>query len=211
MRRAKGFTLVELVVVLGIFSVMSVLAYGGLRSVLTARERVTESLERTADLQKTYLRMRGDFQQLRDRPIRDEFAQVRPAVEGLDSLPGTPVIEFTRAGWRNPTDQARSTLQRVGYLVDDKQRLIRLGWPTLDRVERPEPGKTVLLDKVKALRFRYLDRGGAWHERWPDAAVSAAASPGTPAPPGSGLRAVEATLELEDLGEIRWLFTDGRN
>ena len=40
---AGGFTLLELMIVLGIFCVLAVMAYGGLASVLSARTQVAES------------------------------------------------------------------------------------------------------------------------------------------------------------------------
>jgi general secretion pathway protein J len=60
-----GFTLIELLVVMVIFSLISLMAYGGLSSVMKTRVAVEASLDRTAQLQKTYQRLREDFQLVR--------------------------------------------------------------------------------------------------------------------------------------------------
>ena len=58
---ARGFTLLELLVVILIFGVFSIMAYGGLSSVLGTRRHIEESLARTAEYQKAYVRLREDF------------------------------------------------------------------------------------------------------------------------------------------------------
>ena len=191
-----GFTLLELIVVLAIFAVLSVMAYGGLASVLTARERVLQSLERTAALQKAYVRLRNDFQQLRARPARDGYGEAQPALLVLPD----GAVEFTRSGWRNPLAQPRSALERVAYHLDADGQLVRANWRVLDRAQDSPVSQTVVLEQVEEVQWRFLE-GAAWRDGWPPAA---AAGPSTlDAVP----RAVEVLLTLKDLGEVRLLFS----
>ncbi|MEK6805282.1 MAG: type II secretion system minor pseudopilin GspJ [Pseudomonadota bacterium] len=194
MHTSRGFTLLELVVVIAIFGVMSVMAYGGLSSVLTSRARVEEALNRTADLQKTYMRLRSDFQQVEPRPIRDEFGVEQPA---FIASPGVDRTEFTRGGWRNPLGHERSGFERVSYRLDDK-KLLRETWRVLDRAQDSQPVKTELLDGVEELRWRFLDANRQWQTQWPAALPAIANSP----PP----LAVEITLVTRNAGELRFLF-----
>ncbi len=196
MRRARGFTLLELIVVLAIFAVMSVMAYGGLSSVLTARERVLQSLERTTALQKAYVRLRNDLQQLRARPARDGYGEAQPALQVLPD----GAVEFTRSGWRNPLGQPRSVLERVAYRLDDDGQLVRANWRVLDRAQDSAVAKTVVLQQVEDVRWRFLE-GAEWRDAWaPATAAGATALEAVP-------RAVEVVLTLKDLGEIRLLFS----
>lgn len=196
MRRARGFTLLELVVVLGIFAMFSVMAYGGLSSVLTAREQVARSFERTAALQKGYLRLRNDLQQVRARPSRDGYGETQPALIML----ADDTVEFTRGGWRNPLSQPRSALERVAYRLDDRKRLLRESWRVLDRAQDSARAEVAVLEQVEEARWRFLD-GNQWYSRWPKPSLATAS--GDPAPP----QAVELTLVFTDLGEVRWLFS----
>ena len=197
LHRAGGFTLLELIVVIAIFAVLSIMAYGGLSSVLTARTHVAEALARTAVLQKGYLRLRNDFQQLRGRPARDAYGEPQPAL----LVRPDDAVEFTRGGWRNPLSQARSNLERVAYLLNDKKQLIRQSWRVLDRAQASEPVELPVLDQVENLKWRFLDANLAWQTHWPPTGLTAQNLQGPPP------RAVEVTLELTDLGEVRFLFS----
>ncbi|HEX4872753.1 MAG TPA: type II secretion system minor pseudopilin GspJ [Nevskiaceae bacterium] len=198
-QRAAGFTLLELIVVVGVFAVMSIMAYGGLDSVLDTRRAVEASLDQTARLQKAYLRLRGDFQNLAARPVRDGFGDLQPALFGAER----EGVEFTRGGWRNPLSQPRPSLERVRYRLEDGE-LVRESWRVLDRAQDSEPVRLVLLEEIDALRLRYLDDQDQWQERWPAEGGSGRLSPeqADAAPP----RAVELTLEIARLGEVRLLF-----
>jgi general secretion pathway protein J len=193
---ARGFTLLELIVVLAIFDVLSVMAYSGLSGVLTARERVLQSLERTTALQKAYVRLRGDLQQLRARPSRDPYGEPQPALALLHD--GS--VEFTRSGWRNPLAHPRSALERVAYRLDSDNRLMRTRWHAVDRAQNAPVSETVVLDQVEELRWRFLE-GDQWRDAWPPPV--AAGTPVLDAVP----RAVELVLTLKDLGEVRLLFS----
>lgn len=201
MNRRGGFTLLELMIVLAIFGVLAVMAYGGLASVLTARTHVAESLGRTVALQKAYLALRNDFQQMRARPVRDGFGESQPSL----ALSRDGIVEFTRSGWRNPLSQPRSTLERVSYRLGDKSQLMRGHYRVLDRAQDSGLIETPILDQVESIEWRFLDTAGEWQTKWPE--MSAVGTPVTDAPP----RAVELTLHLKDIGPVRLLFSATNN
>lgn len=194
--RARGFTLLELLVALAIFSVLATTTYGGLVSILSQRAAVEQQAERLQALQRTYRLLGRELAQFAARGIRDEYGDPRPPLELGGERPG---LEFTHGGWLNPVDRPRGVLQRVRYLVD-QDRLLRQSWPVLDRAQDSEPVEQALLEQVRELRVRLLDENNEWHEQWPAAVLL----PGQPAP--AAPRAAEVTLELDDLGELRWLF-----
>lgn len=201
-RTQRGFTLLEVILVVLIFGIMSAMAYGGLNSVLKTRTAVEASIERTADLQRAYMRMRSDFQNLALRPIRDNFGDVQPALLGTREN----TVELTRGGWRNPLYLRRSSFERVMYRLAD-HKLERASFRVLDRAQDSEPVRMPLLDRVDELKLRYLDEQREWVEQWPPtaAAQQPQSAQSTPKPP----LAVELTLVTQDLGELRFVFKPG--
>jgi general secretion pathway protein J len=190
-----GFTLLELLVALAIFSLIAVMAYGGLETVLNQHARTEENAESLAVLQKTYLLMQRDIEQMVPRAIRDEFGdQQAPLI-------GTSLFQFTRGGWNNPANHPRSTLQRVGYSLEDRQ-LIRYAWLVLDRAQDSAPTRQPLVADIESMQVRYLDEAGNWQEQWPP--LQAGSTPG--GNPTIFPRAVEMTLEHARFGTLVWLF-----
>ena len=191
----RGFTLLELLVALAIFSVIAVMAYGGLQTVLNQQAQTEVNAESLAVLQKTYLVMQRDIEQAVPRPIRDEFGDEQGA------LVGTDLFQLTRGGWNNPAGQPRSTLQRVGYALEERQ-LIRYAWMVLDRAQDSKPVRQPLADDIESMTVRYLDDAGNWQEQWPPLQTGQN-------PPLSTLdfpRAIEMTLEHARFGTLVWLF-----
>ncbi len=203
-RTQRGFTLLELLVAVGVFAVMSVMAYGGLKTVLDSRQQTDAQAKRLAAVQLTFMRLERDIEQMTDRHIRDEFGDDKGPL--LATSEGDAVVEFTHAGWSNPTNAPRSHLQRVGYALKDKQ-LLRAYWLVLDRAQDSKPVQTVMLDKVKSMEWRFMDNDRKWQTQWPPQTSSTT----TAAPPGLILsqlpRAVEVTLELDDMGRLTRLFS----
>lgn len=194
-RAQRGFTLLELLVALAIFSLLAMMSYGGLRSVLEQRAGTEQEAERLGRLQKIYLLMQRDVEQAVPRPVRDEYGAELPPLLGSESL------QLTRGGWRNPLGHARSTLQRVAYVYED-ETLVRYAWQVLDRAQDSLPVRQVLSDEITAMTVRYLDAANEWQSSWSGTA--------TPALPGAGAavlpKAVEFTLEHRRYGELVWLF-----
>ena len=106
-----GFTLIELMIALAIFAVLSAMTYGGLRAVLNARNQSDQQAERLATLQTALVIMGRDIEQATPRSIRDVGNGGQPAMMGggnnTASVSGS-MLEFTRTGWRNPAGRTRS-------------------------------------------------------------------------------------------------------
>lgn len=195
---ARGFTLLELLVATSVFAIMSVMAYGGLSSVISNSTQTEIQLEKLQTVQHAMFMMTRDFTQIVKRNIRDEFGNTQAyltAGTNIDYL-----VEFTRNGRRNPAKLLRSHLLRVAYKFEDNN-LIRLFWPQLDRVQGMEPYEDILLEDVKLAELRYLDDSGEWHDQWPP--LSATAAPGATS---DSPRAIEFKLELDGWGELTRIY-----
>lgn len=204
MRRVRGFTLLELIVVLAVFGVFSTMAYGGLNYVLKARKDIEAQLDRTAEWQKAFQRVRNDLELAAPRAARDGFGQ--PQAAFLFEEFGAR-IEFTRSGWRNPLSLPRASLERVVYRYDERNHeFLRETWRVLDRASDNEPIKLVVLGKIDDARWRFMDSSRQWQERWPPQSTSASSSTAA-----STLlpKAIELTLESKDFGKVVWLMRPG--
>lgn len=196
-RRVAGFTLLELVIAVAIFSLLSVMAYSGLYSAQLTSARVEEAGDRLSALQVAFSLLARDLQQSVNRPVRDAFGEQQIAFMGARTGVGA-MLEFTRTGLRNPAGFARSSLQRVAYAVEE-DKLLRLTWPSLDRGYGAEPVSTPILSGVKQVELRFMDIDRNWQDQWPP--VTLQATPDSLLP-----IAVEVTVETEDLGKLVRLF-----
>jgi general secretion pathway protein J len=206
----RGFTLIEVLIALAISALVAVIAYASLSSVLRGVERLRETTDRTYEVDRAMMILSRDLRQMVDRPVRDEFGEIEPALTGGELA--RFALSLTRTGWFNPGGYPRSNLQRVNYRLED-DALWRDTYPVLDRAGNTEPDSVLLLDGVESLRFGFLGslddlqvstRNAEldtrdWVENW----VPVSGAPGQQlAPPV----AVEIHLELSDWGEIRRLY-----
>ncbi len=160
MKRQRGFTLLELLVAIGIFALVSAIAYGSLIHFMDDRAHLDAEHEFWRKLSLVYIRMEDDFSQARDRPIRDPIGlpNPQPAFRGQPTdtrATGAPSVEFTRGGVLTLGSGTRSDLQRVGYRLDDGT-LKRLVWPVLDPGPQTEPLELPLLKNVESFRVRFF-------------------------------------------------------
>ena len=196
-RRKNGFTLIEVLVALAVFGILSIMAYMALGQTLSNADLLGERMERLQAIQRTIRYLDSDLMQAAPRPVRGLLGDgYEPAIRS--SFASEYALEVTHGGWSNPAGLPRGTLQRSAYRIEDGE-LIRYHWRVLDRTINNEPIQTVLLDGIDSIVFRYLTSDGEESEQWPPTSV--------PGPAGFRLRprGVEIVLTLADEGEIRRL------
>lgn len=185
-RHLEGFTLVELLVAMLVFSLLAIAGYGGLQSVLDTRNHLDAETRKYQDLGQFFSRLEGQLAQASRRPVhlsdgREQSAFMGFASETNGSLDAQML--FTRGGG---VDAAGGWVvpQRVGYrLRNHAVELLR--WEHLDQAPGAEPKVDVVLQGVRAFELRYLSLSMVWERQW------AASLIGVPLP-----RAVEVSLQL---------------
>ena len=193
-RTGNGFTLVELMVSLFIFGMLSAAGVALLSFSVRAQESADARLGDLADFRRAGALLTGDLAQAAPRLARDGAGTARPAFEGLSGEQGGVALVFVRRGWENLDDAPRASLQRVEYSVADG-RLERRVYPRLDGAA--PLAATTVVEGVRRIRLRYRDREGKWRERWDPTKA-------TELP-----RAVELVMDARGSGTTRQLFQTG--
>ncbi len=95
-RRARGFTLVEMLVAVLLLGVLTALGYGAYRAARISAERTEEALARTREIEYGMRVLVMDFAQMVPRPVRDPLGQSRyPSLRGVG---GTGTLSDPSAG-----------------------------------------------------------------------------------------------------------------
>lgn len=183
-KRSAGFTLIEILVALIIFSVMSGLGYRALASVLDSRAAVVTHNKKWRGIELFFARLEQDLGSITRRSIHNQGNLVEPPLmASAEALgPNGAQLTFTRSGWGGATGAAADE-QRVAYRLRDK-RVELLIWPVLDQAPYSQAGTYSILEAVESMQLRYLDATGGWRAAW--------GSPTDSALP----KAVELTLTL---------------
>ena len=141
----RGFTLVEMLVALFLFSVISVGTLGSFQSAVQAKEATGASVERQETLALMRATLRSDLSQIILRENRDAFG-------GLNEVKFrggfTSLLDFTRQGRVNPGGALlRSDIQRVRYIVEDGA-FIRRTLAHENPAPQDEPRDRILLQGI---------------------------------------------------------------
>ncbi|MGH1536989.1 MAG: type II secretion system minor pseudopilin GspJ [Gammaproteobacteria bacterium] len=195
-----GFTLIEMMIAIFLFSIVSVMAYGGINYVLKGQNYLQSSSNQLKDMQLTFRYFEKDINQMINRSVRNQYQDLQPSFVGNEDK----VFSFTHAGWRNPANLTRSKMQRVSYELDENI-LKRHTWGQLDGAIAEEFFTTDLLEGVESIQLRYLDQANQWQSTWPPLNNSTVQQ--------SGIvqqfdipRALELTIKMENMEEIKRLF-----
>jgi len=197
-RFVQGFTLIEVLVALAIFGIMTTMAYQALGQSLSNADLLTARMDRIQAIQRTMSLVGRDLMQAAPRPVRDLLGDGHiPSMR--TSLNTEFALEVTRGGWPNPAGLPRGTLQRVAWRIEDDE-LLRYHWTVLDPTLANEPVITQMIEDVESILFRYRTAGGEWTEQWPPlGAQGVVAQRIRP-------QVVEVVLTLADEGELRRFF-----
>lgn len=192
-KHCHGFTLLEVIIAIAIFAVIGLTSFSIFDTVLQSDERSKSQSARMNELQKAFLIIERDINQISKRSMRidgevpsDTFMQTEP-----NNLISEEIgLSFVRTGWTNPGYLIpRSEVQAVAYQLKDEV-LERLHFNFVDAVIGTEPKMRPLITGVSDLSFEYYD-GKNWQETFSDKSLP---------------MAIAINLELVDYGTIRRQF-----
>lgn len=190
MKKFIGFTLIEVLVAIAIFSIIGIGCYNILFGMVNARSSINEKTEKLKTISRAIHLINDDLTQLSSRKIVDDNDEILPPLIFNKS---ENILEFSRYGGRNPRMEKRSEVSRVVYqlvhrndidinrfneenvpeddknIIDDNSYyLVRKVWPILDRVSDMDdlPTKVVFNDVTEFDVDFYNDKG-KWIDEWP--------------------------------------------
>lgn len=171
-----GFTLIEIMIAVAIFAMITTLIYGGFSQTSKNKKRVEAALDRNRSLYTTVSRMSQEFAMayvsVQLNPSQTLQA-VRTAFIGTDR--GTADrVDFTAFSHRRLyRDAHESDQEEISYFMannpDDtsKHVLARRSQPRVDDNPRKGGRVEVLLEDVTAFDIKYLDpMSGEWLSSW---------------------------------------------
>lgn len=185
--RQQGFTLIEILVALMIFAILSVIVAGCLHHVLNENQRIASQQKTIHQLLKTEMTLRTDVLQMVPKSTTDIHHHI---IKPIESLPKG--MDFIRTGVVNPDSYyARNSFERVRYVLKNHRLL---------RILRKHP--VILLNHVDVFQIRYLDRQNRYYDHWPLSYRSNAERiNASPLP-----KAIAVRIHIEKMGEWHWLF-----
>jgi general secretion pathway protein J len=200
--RECGFTLIEVLVAVAIFAVISLGSWQVLSQVISSKRQLELRSEQLRQLQKAVWLISRDIHNVVDRPIRNNEGQTEAAISSL--ITGY-ALSLTRNGWANPLNQRRSNLQRVAYAVErgsgGDAALIRYYWPVLDRAPQTKPQRQVIINKIDHFEAQFIDDQGISQFHWPSATGEVVGNSPAAVPAGLVIR-----LGAPPFGEVQRLF-----
>lgn len=189
--KQRGFTLLEILIALFIFSILALILSGALHRVIGIHAATEKSAERLRDLQMTFLLLSRDIEQSVNRPVLDAQGREDRAFVGSPQQ-----FILTHVGLANPTgSMVRSNMQRVNYFWSDNT-LWRAVWSELDQAPSSKPHKRRLMENISSASFQYLDKEGRFKNNWPPAGKNDQPLP----------RAVKISLTISEWGSISQLY-----
>jgi len=188
-----GFTLVEMLIALTIFGMLTAGGVALLSFSVTSQEMTDRQLATLGSIRRAGALLSADLAQATARPWRDGDGRQQPAFAGAPGREAR-IMTFVRAGWDNPDQLPRASLQRVEYRLQGN-RLLRVGYTSVDG--GGAAAVTTLIDGVQQLDLRFRDREGLWRSEWQTA------------DPAELPIAVELTVSSERFGPVRQLFLVG--
>lgn len=173
--RLRGFTLIEVLLALMIFSTLSMAASQVFRNVITSSEQSEQVGNELKNLQRALLILDSDFRQIMARQYRNGGDEPNELlIEIGDGLleSDSQGIRFVRGGWINPQGlYPRGDVVKVGYRIKDNV-LERLRWMYPDDSKALDPAVMPMMADVEEIKFEVMaGNNNSWEKNWNTALV----------------------------------------
>jgi len=164
----QGFTLLEVLIAIAIFSVVSLASFTIFDTVLRGDESSKLRSDRQNELQRAFFLIERDVMQIAKRSMRiNGEAPSNVFIQTADDsfLADNQAMAFVRNGWTNPgLLLPRSDMQSVAYRLEENT-LERLHYNFVDAVVGQEPKIRPLITNISDLSFEFYD-GQNWQTKW---------------------------------------------
>jgi len=164
-----GFTLLEVLIAIVIFALISLTSFSIFTTVIKSDESSQLRTDRMNELQRAFIIIERDLLQISKRTMRINGEEPLEGYLHTDSdySSGSQYLGFVRQGWTNPgLLLPRSDLQSVAYHLNDNT-VERLHFNFVDSVQGEEPKVRKLISEVSALKFEYF-YGKKWQNESKD-------------------------------------------
>lgn len=196
--RNRGFTLIEILIAMAIFTMIGLGATALLSTVIDSDELSGQKFSRLQQLQRFMLTLERDVQQAMPRAVRIDGETNNIVMRGGEQADDSDAggLAFVRGGWHNPKlALPRSTLQAVAYRLKDN-KIERLNTIYVDNVLGNEPKIRTLLDEVTDFSVEFyiegdIDSNSSWQDSYLGEVLP---------------RGVKISVTLADIGVIERIF-----
>lgn len=193
-RRGGGFTLIEVLVALGVFAIITLLAWRGLDNISTTKARLDYEMRAWRELELIFERINLDVVQVAPRSWKASNGEQRSAVQGSTSEAGDECqLDVLRFGPDHEPVHVRYRLK------DGSLGLETLADSTYAQAAQSIPPAGLrypLLEHVERCELAFLSADNQWQARWPVSNLADAARP----------RGIRLRLTLAGRGEFERVY-----
>ena len=188
--KTKGFTLLEVLIAIAIFSMVSMSSFSIFNTVIKSDESSKIRTDRINELQRGFLLIERDLLQIAKRSIRlngEEPQEDFLYTDDNSFSNSESTLAFVRQGWTNPgLLLPRSNMQSVAYQLNEGT-FERLHFNFVDAIQGQEPKIRKLITEIEELNFEFF-----YDKEWQDKII------------GKNLpKAIAVELITKDYGLIR--------
>lgn len=193
--KASGYTLIEILIALSIFALLSVITSASLYNNFKTREHIETSSKQIAQIQYALSVIERDIKQIVDKTVTIKSMQRKSAFIG-----NADTIEFTRGGFITPHEIDKlSSLKRVAYKCQGK-KLVRSIYPRVDNITDVKLSNKVLLNDLSSCSFAFLTVKNEVVHDWQEKSTAEHTMQ------QSLPKAIQLKLRFTNLGEMKLLY-----